>query len=169
MVMNEKNGSIIAPVTYMWWAHTVTDRPAMAIVAVTRPLYPKIGLRENTGIISEVTPKNGRASTYTSGCPKNQKRCCQRTAPPFSGSKIWPPKRRSIPSANSAEASGGKIIIIKMEVISVVHVNTDMRHMVMPGARIATIVVMKFTAPIMVPKPCSARPKTHRSPPTDGL
>ena len=38
MVMNEKNGSIIAPVTYIWCAHTVTDRPAIAMVAVTRPL-----------------------------------------------------------------------------------------------------------------------------------
>ncbi len=38
MVMKAKNGSSTAPVTYMWWAHTVTDRAAMAIVAYTRPL-----------------------------------------------------------------------------------------------------------------------------------
>ena len=128
-----------------------------------------MGLRENTGIISEVTPKKGSASTYTSGCPKNQNKCCQSTAPPFSGSKICPPNRRSIPRANKADARGGKIIIIKIEVIRVAHVNTDIRHIVMPGARIATIVVMKLTAPIIVPNPCKARPKTHKSPPTDGL
>ncbi|MCB5283609.1 hypothetical protein BJQ89_03378 [Arthrobacter sp. ES1] len=43
------------------------------------------------------------------------------------------------------------------------------RHMVIPGARMQITVVMKFTAPRMVPKPDSARPKTQRSPPTPGL
>jgi hypothetical protein len=33
IVMNEKNGSSTAPVTYMWCAHTVTDRAAMEMVA----------------------------------------------------------------------------------------------------------------------------------------
>ena len=33
MVMKAKNGSSTEPVTYMWCAHTVTDRAAMAIVA----------------------------------------------------------------------------------------------------------------------------------------
>ncbi len=37
-VMNEKNGSSTAPVVNMWCAHTVSDRPAIAIVAPTRPL-----------------------------------------------------------------------------------------------------------------------------------
>ena len=37
-VMNEKNGSSTAPVVNMWCAHTVIDRPAIAIVAATRPL-----------------------------------------------------------------------------------------------------------------------------------
>ena len=37
-VMNEKNGSSTAPVVNMWCAHTVRDRPAIAIVAPTRPL-----------------------------------------------------------------------------------------------------------------------------------
>ncbi len=36
-VMKEKNGNRTPPVTYMWCAHTVTERPAMAIVAATRP------------------------------------------------------------------------------------------------------------------------------------
>jgi hypothetical protein len=38
MVMNAKKLSITAPVTYMWWAHTVTDSDAIAMVANTRPL-----------------------------------------------------------------------------------------------------------------------------------
>ncbi len=36
-VMNEKNGSSTCPVTNMWCAHTVIDRPAMAMVAPIRP------------------------------------------------------------------------------------------------------------------------------------
>ena len=56
-----------------------------------------------------------------------------------------------------------------MEVTRVFQVKIGIRHMVMPGARMQMIVVMKLTAPRMVPKPDSARPKTHRSPPTPGL
>ncbi len=37
-VMKEKNGRSTPPVTYMWCAHTVTDRPAMAMVAAIRPV-----------------------------------------------------------------------------------------------------------------------------------
>src|SRR5690606_11897987 len=66
-VMNEKYGSSTAPVAYMWCAHTAMDNAAIAMVAYTRPLYPKIGLRENTGKISDTMPKNGSAMTYTSG------------------------------------------------------------------------------------------------------
>ncbi len=36
-VMKAKKGSSTPPVTYMWWAQTVTDRPAMDIVAAIRP------------------------------------------------------------------------------------------------------------------------------------
>ena len=36
-VMNEKNGSRMAPVTNMWWAHTAMDRVPMERVANTRP------------------------------------------------------------------------------------------------------------------------------------
>ncbi len=37
-VMNEKNGSSTWPVTNMWCAHTAADRPAMLMVAATRPM-----------------------------------------------------------------------------------------------------------------------------------
>ena len=37
-VMNEKNGRFTAPVTYMWCAHTATDRAAISRVAPTRPM-----------------------------------------------------------------------------------------------------------------------------------
>src|SRR5213593_3442593 len=83
---NEKNGNNTAPVANMWCAHTVIDSPVMAMVAKTNPLYPNKGFRLNTGMISLTMPKNGSATMYTSGCPKNQNMCCHRIDPPFSGS-----------------------------------------------------------------------------------
>lgn len=53
--------------------------------------------------------------------------------------------------------------------MSVFHVKIGMRNIVMPGARIVMIVVMKLTAPRIVPKPASASPNTQRSPPSPGL
>ena len=44
----------------------------------------------------------------------------------------------------------------------------DMRNIVIPGARMVKIVVMKLTAPRIVPRPPTARPITHRSPPMPG-
>ena len=103
-----KNGSTTWPVTNMWCAHTDVDSAEMASVARTRPLYPNIGRRENTGKISVTTPKNGRATMYTSGWPKNQNRCWYRIGePPAVGSKKWVPKRRSASSMISAPVSTG--------------------------------------------------------------
>jgi hypothetical protein len=59
---NEKNGRSTWPVANMWCAHTLIDRAAMAMVAPTRPLYPKIGLRLKTGMTSVMMPKNGNAT-----------------------------------------------------------------------------------------------------------
>ncbi len=51
---------------------------------------------------------------------------------------------------------------------STFQVKIGMRNMVMPGARMQTIVVMKLTEPRMVPKPCIARPMIHKSLPIPG-
>src|SRR6478735_3397379 len=82
---------------------------------------------------------------------------------------MWAPKRRSAPTAKRAAASGGKAIRTRTDVMKTFQVKIGMRHMVMPGARMQTTVVMKLTAPRMVPKPDSARPNTHRSPPMPGV
>src|ERR1700710_3312709 len=57
----------------------------------------------------------------------------------------------------------------RIDVTRVFQVKIGMRNMVMPGARIVMMVVMKLTAPRMVPKPLRARPKTHRFPPRPGV
>ena len=55
-----------------------------------------------------------------------------------------------------------------MAVTSVFHTKIGIRNIVMPGARIVKIVVTKFTAPRMVPRPAMYRPMIHRSPPMPG-
>ena len=114
-------------------------------------------------------PKNGSAMMYTSGCPKNQNRCCQRIVPPFAGSSRWDSNTRSAPRAKSPAARTGNARSTRIEVTSVFQVKIGIRNIVMPGARIVMIVVMKLTAPRIVPKPLSARPKTQRFPPRPGL
>ena len=59
-------------------------------------------------------------------------------------------------------------MITKIEVTRVFQVKIGRRHIVIPGARMVKMVVMKLTPPMMVPKPPRARPKTHRSPPRPG-
>ena len=54
------------------------------------------------------TPKNGKATMYTSGWPKNQNRCWYRIGRAAAlGSKKWVPKRRSASSMTSAPVSTG--------------------------------------------------------------
>jgi hypothetical protein len=55
------------------------------------------------------------------------------------------------------------------DVIRVFQVKTGILHIVIPGARIVMIVVMKLTAPMIVPNPESPIPKTHMFAPTPGV
>ena len=59
-------------------------------------------------------------------------------------------------------------MITRIEVTKVFQVKIGMRNMVIPGARMVKMVVMKFTPPMMVPNPPRAKPKTQRSPPIPG-
>src|SRR5688572_25713227 len=48
------------PTANMWCAHTPKPRKAMSMVAYTMTGYPKIGFRENVGMISDTSPNAGR-------------------------------------------------------------------------------------------------------------
>ena len=98
-------------------------------------------------------PKNGNAMMYTSGCPKNQNRCCHRIGPPFAASKTCAPSFRSASSTSSAAARIGNAISTRIDVTRMFQVKIGIRNIVMPGARIVRIVVMKLTAPRIVPRP----------------
>ncbi len=62
----------------------------------------------------------------------------------------------------------GKASSTSTAVSSTFHTKIGMRNIVMPGARMQMIVVMKLTAPRIVPKPEKARPMIHMSAPTPG-
>ncbi len=167
-VSSAKNGSSTAPVAYMWCAQTASESAAIDSVAQTSPLYPKTGLREKTGMISEITPKNGSARMYTSGCPKNQNMCCHSTTPPLAGSKTCAPSSRSASRPNPAAVRIGKTISTRMLVTRMFQVKTGIRHIVMPGPRRHTTVVTMLTAPRIVPRPPTATPTIQRFAPTPG-
>ncbi|SCD95158.1 hypothetical protein GA0115234_105553 [Streptomyces sp. DvalAA-43] len=78
------------------------------------------------------------------------------------------PNFRSISSARSAAARTGKTRRMSTAVSSTFQVKIDIRNIVMPGARMQMMVVMKFTAPRMEPKPESATPMIHMSAPIPG-
>jgi len=61
------------------------------------------------------------------------------------------PNFLSAPRANRAAARGGKHMMIRIDVTKVFQVKIGIRHMVIPGARIVMIVVMKLTPPRIVP------------------
>jgi hypothetical protein len=140
----------------------------MKMVAPTIPLYPKRGFRLKTGMTSVTMPKNGSATMYTSGCPKNQNRCCHRIGPPVAGSYTWAPRCRSASSASRAAARSGNTMIIITLVMRTFQVKIGIRNIVIPGARRVTIVVIMLTAPRMVPRPERTSPMIHMSAPTSG-
>ena len=89
-------------------------------------------------------------------------------APPFAGSKICVPNKRSDSKAKNAAARGGNASKTNIEVSKTFQEKIDIRNIVIPGARIVKIVVMKFTPPRIVPRPPSASPTIQRSPPIPG-
>ncbi len=89
-------------------------------------------------------------------------------APPCSALNTWVPTMRSAPSAIRAAVSTGNAMSTSTLVSRVFQVKIGMRNIVIPGARMHRPVVMKLTAPRMVPRPDTTRPRIHRSPPRPG-
>src|SRR5690554_8020631 len=75
-----RNGFI--PDTNIWCPQTMVDKNAIANRDATIARYPKIGFRELVAKISETIPMAGRITIYTSGCPRNQKKCSNNTGDP---------------------------------------------------------------------------------------
>ena len=60
----------------------MVDKNAIAKIEATIALYPNIGFLEFVAIISDVIPRAGSNTIYTSGCPKNQNKCSNKTGDP---------------------------------------------------------------------------------------
>ena len=86
----------------------------------------------------------------------------------MAGSKTCEPKCRSDASPIRAAVSTGNAIRISTDVTRMPQVKIGSRHIVMPGARMQITVVIMLTPPRIVPRPDTARPMIHRSPPTPG-
>src|SRR5207245_2414771 len=99
-------------------------------------------------------------STYTSGWPRNQNKCCQsKGLPPPLMLARFPPTARpvgrkklvcatlSINCRTAAASKGGKASSSRKAVTNCAQQKNGKRIQVMPGARNWIIVAMKFTAP----------------------
>src|ERR1700676_172146 len=146
-------------------------------MAYTIALYPKIGLRENTESNCEHKPMAGRIAMYTSGCPKNQNKCCHKSGEPPLCPVSWPltvtngtkklvPTLRSNSSNIPAESSTPNASKPRIAVINQAQQVSGMRIMVMPLARISSVVVIKLSALINAPMQKSAMLITHKSAPS---
>src|ERR1700752_3022288 len=127
----------------MWCAHTLMLTKPMQTVAATMTGYPKIGFRENTGMISDMKAKQGIIRTYTSGWPNIQKKCIHNMAePPAWVSKKWPPRYRSIRSMSWAAVSGETASRTIPDMTKLSHASKGMRLSFMPGQRMQRIVAI---------------------------
>src|SRR3990170_8550980 len=162
------------PLMNMWWPQTMKPRNPMDDMAATMALYPNTGLRANVERMCDATPMPGRMAMYTSGCPKNQNRCCQRsgdpplwltigvsltTRPP--GMKKLVPAVRSSKSSTHAASSTPKDSRPSTAVISQAQTVSGMRERVMPLDRRSSVVVMKLSDPSSAAIQKIPTPMTH--------
>lgn len=96
----------------------------------------------------EIIPNPGRIRIYTSGCPKNQKRCWYRMgSPPPAGSKKDVLILRSVKSMVIAPARTGRARRRRIAVRRTDHTKRGVWSQESPEDRILMIVVMKLMAP----------------------
>ena len=100
-------------------------------------------------MISATIPRAGSKTTYTSGWPKNQNRCCHNTgSPPPEGTKNVVPTRWSIKSMIDPAINGPTEAMNMMEAKTIIQTTIGMSVIRIPGARAFIEVVTK-----LIPKP----------------
>src|ERR1700674_674172 len=122
----------------------------------------------------ETIPIAGTIAMYTSGCPKNQNKCCQRSGePPECGcnrslatipegtKKLVPAVRSRIRSMHAGRSTANASKAIE-DVINHAQVQIGMRIRVMPLARRSRVVAMKLSAPRSDPMQKMAIEIAHR-------
>lgn len=127
---------------------------------VKGPYRPNTLLLELADIVVLIIPKPGITKIYTSGCPKNQKRCWNKIgSPPPADSKNDVLKFLSVNNIVIPPANTGKDNNNNTAVITTAHPNKANLCNLIPGVLILTIVVMKFIAPniLLIPERCMAK------------
>ncbi len=148
----------------MWCAQTPNPMKPIAIPLNTTNWYPKSGLRAKTGMTSEMMPKAGRIRMYTSGWPKSQNRCCQRTGsapvgwPAAYGERNIVPHRRSNKRRKRSTVMMGSEKTRRNWTTRPIHTKTGIRNSDIPGARMLMTVTARFTAPTVEAMPVIRRP-----------
>jgi hypothetical protein len=126
-------------------------------------------LRTIEGSIIETMPAAGRKMMYTSGWPKNQKRCCHSSAsPPLAATKKGQPNARSSSSSSVARMTAGNANTTITAKVSIAHAKTGMRPSVMPGARVRRMPTMISIAPAMAEISMNPMPSSQKSSATPG-
>ena len=106
---------------------------------------------------------------YTSGWPKIQNRFWYSSgSPPAAALKKFVWKFRSMKTWISAAVSGGIANSVRNATTSIIHTNTGIRIIVMPGARMLSAVTMKLTAVATEPMPSMIKPTAQKSAPRPG-
>jgi len=115
-------------------------------------------------MIWEIMPNPGKIKMYTSGWPKNQKRCWYKIgSPPPDGSKKVVLKFRSVNNIVIAPANTGNDNNNKIAVIRTDQTNKGMESIVIDEERIFMIVVMKLIAPKIEEIPAKCKLKIAKS------
>lgn len=112
----------------------------------------------------EIIPKPGKIKMYTSGWPKNQKRCWYKIgSPPPEGSKNEVLKFRSVNNIVIAPASTGRDSNKRTAVIKTDQTNKGIESRDIEEDRMFIIVVMKLIAPKIEDAPAKWRLKIAKS------
>lgn len=118
-------------------------------------------------MILEIMPNPGRIRIYTSGCPKNQKRCWNRIgSPPPQGSKNDVFRFRSVNSMVIAAANTGRANRSMIAVIMTDHTNNGILNIGIEAGFMLMHVVIKLIAPRIDEAPAKCNEKIAKS--TDG-
>src|ERR1700730_6901790 len=137
-------------------------------------LWLSIGLRMLVIRIWETMPIPGTIAMYTSGCPKNQNRCCQsRVDPPecgwiwalmtrFDGTKKLVPATWSRITRMQAGINTANAVSPMQDVMNHAQAGSGRRIKLMPLTRRSSVVVMKFKAPSNWPTQKRAIEVAHR-------
>jgi hypothetical protein len=121
-------------------------------------------LFEAADIVVLIIPKPGIISIYTSGCPKNQKRCWYKIgSPPPATSKKEVLKFLSVNTIVIPPAKTGSDNNSNTAVTITAQPNKANLCNRIPGLLIFSIVVMKFIAPNKLLTPDKCNPKIARS------